>query len=775
MFLLLSPFFLMGLFFAGLLHVLVSKKQISAMVGDPGMKGVFISSALGITIPVCTCGVAPVGVELKRKGASRPAIISFLITTPETAVDAIMVTFGLLGPAMAIARPIFAYCMGIIGGFFGIGLLTDADQPLKSDQPIKCSHPHDHEHHSCELAEHLEENEPDFVGFHCLKNSLVHAPKRVWHRVSHSSSLYSWYRPEVSLPPQTQETLTPKEGPVLPLREIWSRIFNYSYKQLADEVLPGLIIGMLFAFLIFLLLPENLAKYGLGQGFFSYLLMLAAGMPLYVCASASTPIAAALIYQGVSPGAAMVFLLAGPATNTTTITILGRYFGARFLNVYLFSVMVGGVVSGMLFDRILHAFDLHVVANVSPTHGSITGIIQWASASALITLIIWRSWKGNLRGEFQELLENMRALLPVRGRSLLYALPIAFLVYLASGLTTVPPGAVGYVKIFGKVTDRNLKPGLHYIPPAPFAKMDLWYHAHPYQVTIGVPLAEMATGKHTQPELSSKLAQVAEAEEKEHQMPTAFEAKADPVFSYSEPISSDFFTGDENLLNISASVQYSISDPYKYFYQVSDQQVVIADLLRKSIFDSTASGAIMKLLSADREEYNQMISKDLTSKLEELGAHLISVNVTNLHPPVETLFSFRDVVSAREDRETADLKALKFLTETVLRTRGDAQVEVQRATALALSERLKAEGKTISIKARAEIVSGYRELLEELLWLETSERALSKQELYLLPPGYPPQKFSLWKNALVNTEEETSYKEEKSKKEESNHGSKKSS
>jgi uncharacterized membrane protein YraQ (UPF0718 family)/regulator of protease activity HflC (stomatin/prohibitin superfamily) len=789
MFLLLSPYFLMGLFLAGLLHVLASKRQISAMIGDQGMKGVLISSTLGITVPICTCGVAPLGVELQRKGASRPAIISFLITTPETAIDTIMVTLGLMGPFMAISRPIFAYCMGIAGGFFAIGILKDEEKTEEIEK--QCEICHDSEHHANEVLD-IDQNELDFVGFKTFYHSILYIPKRIKNKIADSAKLYSWYRPQISLP---EHRVCKAPSDTLPLSEIFRRVFNYSFKQLADEVLPGLILGMGIALLIFYVLPDDLSKYGLGKGFFSYFIMLAIGMPLYVCASASTPIAAAFIFQGVSPGAAMVFLLAAPSTNLTTLAILGRYFGMRFLNVYLFTVMVGGVLSGMLFDYLLHTFDWKVVANLAPARGPIAGMIEWGSAIALISLIIWRSWKGRVGSEFREMTGNLGETLPrlngidpsepwyanfsKHSRLVRFGLPLALLIYTATGLTVVPIGAVGYVRLFGHVVERDLKPGLHYIPPQPIAVMDLFYSAYPYQVTVGVIIPDEEKAKNeksteqnievnNQPILINQAAY-----DKQAQVDIVTEDKENPSKKFglgplkngtvADQARGEFFSGDENLLDVAISVQYTVANPYKYFYRINSPESFVADRLRSKTLDMATTGKIIKLLSQQREEFEESVKENLIPDFEQIGAKIVTLNIVWLHPPAKTMYAFRDTMSAREDRETSNLKALKMMVETILSTRGNAQVEVQRAEALALSEKLQAEGMAISIEARAQIVSQYRKILEDLLWIETSERVMSKREVYLLPPSVSPQKFSLWKNAhnfkRLSEEKEKNHKE----------------
>jgi len=927
MFLLLSPFLLMGLFLAGLLHVLVSKKQMNKIAGDQGMKSVFLAEFLGVFLPLCTCGVAPLAVELKRKGASKTAIIAYLITAPETAIDAILITLGLLGPAMAIARPISACFLGMLGGFFAIGILRDDDKTTPSlshghthDHGDGHAHTHDHEHAHTRTDGHTHDHthphthdhshdhghghthgghacvtdpmadEPDYVGFRNCYRSIKQIPARCRKRIHTSPFFYSWYRADVSTPHHAASKSPALAPHTYTLSEIFRRVFNYSYARLADDILPGLLIGLTITFFIFLLLPEDLGKYGMSHGLLPYLIMSIAGAPLYVCASASTPIAAALVAKGLTPGAALVFLLTGPAVNITTVTILTRHFGKKFMSVYLGSVMAGGLTAGILFDCFLRAMDIHVQANIEPSKSGLASLLEWGAGFLLISLIIWRFWKGNLRESFHNMFLTIKTGLPrvnglepssswrdhfsFRSRLMRYILPLVICIYLATGFSIVPIGAVGYVRIFGRVAWRDLSPGLHYIPPHPFAHLDLWYPTFPRQVEVGlIRSKENKTNngnspsnqtrnlqQKTDPSLaaSNNILATGEPSSASLQLPSQQENKsANPANTtpgitanaednsqnwhpaYSEKIdvggigfgadhkedgsdslqknytqkelnndaasavaneenstddpgrkqitavdSAPFLSGDEFLADLVVSAQYFITDPYRYFYQINDPEKIIQDYLAMSIRDAAASGALLEMLTFKREEFEKAIIKNLLAflnDLEKLGSgkpliSLLALNVVDMHPPHEALFAFRDVLSAEEGRETDNLKALKAMTEIIMRSNGDAQIEIQRAQALAFSEEAIAKGKSVDLIARAEVVAQHRNLLENLLWLQTSERALAKQELLLLPPGNPPQAFKLWKSAKgpkkTNSHEEKNGLS-KSKSKETSHDKKK--
>ncbi len=353
-FLLLAPFMLIGLLLAGMLHVFIPRYMIQRLMGGRGLLSVITSAALGIPLPICSCAVVPVSIELRRKGASKPSIMSFLITTPESGSDSILITWGLLGPFMAIARPIASFFSALLAGFFAIVLLKDSNEDNRQKHVDSDCNDHCYDHGE----ESLDDNEEYMGIFLSLK-----------------------------------------------------RIFSYAFKKMADEIVFSLLVGLLLAGLIIVAFPDNLAMYGLSEGIIPMLVLLAASVPLYMCASASTPVAAALIVKGISPGAAMVFLLAGPATNITTIVMLTRQFGGGFVRVYLACIIAGALISGYAFDYLLVLSGIHIVPRMSIDSHSVINAFQWISALLLIVLMIWRFWNGAARTGFKDLSNNAAVLL----------------------------------------------------------------------------------------------------------------------------------------------------------------------------------------------------------------------------------------------------------------------------------------------------------------------------------------------------------------------------
>lgn len=378
-FLLLAPLMLIGLLMAGILHILIPRRIIQHLMGGKGLVSVVKSAAFGIPLPICSCGIVPIAIELRRKGASKPSTMSFLITTPESGTDSILITWGLLGPFMAIARPIASFFSALLAGVFAICLFRDSDENDIGKQGNTGDDTGCYDHCQGEHKNDSFDTEENYVGI---------------------TGLY------VSIKSFIRGRMTNSAPDHIPLSQIIKRIWSYAFKEMADEIVFSLLVGLLLTGLIIVALPDNLAMYGLEKGIIPMLIMLAASVPLYMCASASTPIAAALIVKGISPGAAMVFLLAGPATNVTTIVMLTKQFGGRFVRVYLACIIAGALISGYVFDYLLILSETHIVPSMSMDSHSIISTFQWVSALLLIALMAWRFWNGAARTGLKDLFNN---------------------------------------------------------------------------------------------------------------------------------------------------------------------------------------------------------------------------------------------------------------------------------------------------------------------------------------------------------------------------------
>jgi len=282
-----SPYLLFGFLIAGVLSVCVSPQWVERHLGRRGLGPVLKASLFGVPLPLCSCSVIPVSASIRRHGASRAATSAFLLSTPQTGVDSIAVTYALLGPIFAVFRPLAALMTGLLGGYL-VQLFDQSDRSGDPDQlkPIACAEP-------------------------CC-------------RTGDSSSLLL-------------------------------RILRYGFVNLPRDIGVALLIGVVIAGGMAVLVPEgHLAAY-IGSGVTSILLMMAAGAPVYVCATASVPLAAGAIHMGASPGAALAFLIAGPATNAATFTTIWKLLGRRTAALYLATVAASAIAGGLVLDWLIPA------------------------------------------------------------------------------------------------------------------------------------------------------------------------------------------------------------------------------------------------------------------------------------------------------------------------------------------------------------------------------------------------------------------------------------
>lgn len=311
-----SPYLILGFFFAGLLHVFFPKQKVTKYLGKGNKTSVINASLLGVPLPLCSCGVIPTGISFFKHGASKGSTVSFLISTPQTGVDSILVTYSLLGLPFALIRPVIAFISGVFGGFF-----TNAVTKNENEE-------------------------------------------------------------EVSIPIEKIEKLT--------FRQKIHEMFRYAFVEFLQDISNWLIIGLVLAAIVSVIVPPDFFAAYHGNDFLGKIIILIAAIPIYVCATASVPIAAVLILKGLSPGAALVFLMAGPATNAATITMIGKVLGRKTLFSYLISIIGGALIFGTLVDWLLPSswFELSPLSGSPHQHEMLPYWLNISSSVLLVLLII---------------------------------------------------------------------------------------------------------------------------------------------------------------------------------------------------------------------------------------------------------------------------------------------------------------------------------------------------------------------------------------------------
>lgn len=338
-----SPWLLAGLGLAGVVHAVLPRGLLRRHLGGRGPWPVVRASLLGVPLPLCSCGVIPVAAGLRRDGVGRGAAAAFTISTPQTGEESIPLTWALLGPAFAIARPVAAVVTAVVAG-----LLIDGLDPKgkPGGEPGSAGHGSDG-------AEGDEGDEgDDRAGGRRVRLAILNG--------GGGGAVGALGGGEAG---------DGAAGDGAAGDGLGGRVMaaaRYGYWTLVVELAPWLAVGMALSALVPVLIPEGWIESTIGRGPLAMVAMLVVGVPLYVCATSSTPLAASLVAAGLSPGAAMVLLLAGPATNTATMAWVIKDLGWRALAIYLGVISVTAVGTGMVFDA---AFEVTGAVTRGLAHG----------------------------------------------------------------------------------------------------------------------------------------------------------------------------------------------------------------------------------------------------------------------------------------------------------------------------------------------------------------------------------------------------------------------
>lgn len=358
-----SPFLLFGFAVAALLHAFIPPRMLLSFLGRGKVRPTLTAAAVGIPLPLCSCSVVPTALAIREKGASPGATLAFFISTPETGVDSIALTYGIMGPfgpILAVARPAAAGVSAITAG-----LALDAIAQNSSPDPSGLS---------------------EFTQFGGEKKSPAPSACCSTPSAPGANACCSETSAEQSAASLSDPSRHEPEG-----RDVMGlpRRLGHSFTQLFDEIAWLIALGLACSAIIAAALPEDLGLSGrLGNPLIEMGLAILIGLPMYVCATASTPLAAALIAKGLSPGAALVFLLVGPATNIGTIAIVRRMLGNLATVIYLASIIGVSVVFGLGVNWLCQDLTLDFSAN---PHDHSEGFLGMVSATFLWFLLIWRA------------------------------------------------------------------------------------------------------------------------------------------------------------------------------------------------------------------------------------------------------------------------------------------------------------------------------------------------------------------------------------------------
>ncbi|CAM3573570.1 putative permease [Vibrio aerogenes CECT 7868] len=345
---------ILGLGVAGLLQTFVKSDYLGRHLKGQGLLPAVKAAVLGIPLPLCSCGVIPAAVGLRRAGASKGATTAFLISTPETGVDSIAVSYALLGPFMTVIRPVAAICSAIAAAVF-----VNLGERKKTAQAITIKT--------------------------AVQYSMA-APLATKASFSPSPQIQQAHQPAPSC-----HCCHSKKTPSSLGGRIWQGQV-YAFTELLGDLSLWLIVGLIASACVIAFVPENtLAE--ISQGGWAMVIMALIGVPMYICASASTPLAAGLMLAGVSPGATLVFLLAGPATNVATLGIVRKEMGTRTLIGYLTGVIGVAIGFGYLTNFLVGFWQIDIGSELGHSHAFMPAWMVWSAALILAGLVLRDLWK----------------------------------------------------------------------------------------------------------------------------------------------------------------------------------------------------------------------------------------------------------------------------------------------------------------------------------------------------------------------------------------------
>lgn len=318
-----SPYILLGFFLAGVMHAFVPADLYHRYLGRKSFRSVLNAAILGIPIPLCSCGVIPTAMSLKKEGASKGATVSFLIATPQTGVDSIIATYSLMGLPFALIRPLAALFTSLFGG--QMVNIFDKDKEENAVKP--------------------------------------------------------------ATPVATKSSFGAKVV----------EVFRYAYIEMMQDIGRWLIVGLVVAGLITVFVPQSFFALFSDSSLLSMLIVLVFAIPMYLCATGSIPIAVALMMKGLSPGTALVLLMAGPAVNAASMLVVGKVLGKKTLLIYILSIILGSVLFGLGIDYLLPRewFTATVTEMASGSGSSVFNMICTAVLLVLLSVAMFMRFRQN--------------------------------------------------------------------------------------------------------------------------------------------------------------------------------------------------------------------------------------------------------------------------------------------------------------------------------------------------------------------------------------------
>ncbi|MSQ60122.1 MAG: hypothetical protein EXR36_10890 [Betaproteobacteria bacterium] len=695
-----SLFLLLGFLLAGVLVVFVPQKLLSRLLGAGKIKSVLWASSIGAPLPLCSCGVLPTALSLRKQGATPGATVSFLIATPETGVDSISITYALMDPIITVFRPlaavVTAVAAGIATNFLGIPAVSA--QPAGPVPPaLGQGGPEQHSGH-----DHARDHGEHMHDAHGPSNYAT----RIWRGIG--------------------------------------QVNHYAFRDLLDETSYWLVLGFVLSGLIAVALPTAFLDQYLANEFTSMLVMLMIGIPIYICASASTPLAAALVLKGLNPGAALVFLLAGPATNIGSLVVLAKFLGARILSIYLGAIVIVTLAAGFALNWIYRTWQIDPAASFGRTTEILPEPLKIAGAVSLIALLLLSMRRARVPQEWTWLgREFLRiSLIFIRGRlARRVTLTAAGLMYLMSGLYIAGPGEQAVESRFGVLLSPALGPGLHYRFPWPIQTHHIVSASQVQRIETG--FRELGTSEAASPAKGSTLTVAG------WNNPTPEVIKGTGTWFQKEISAEDesfFLTGDGNLIKLRSALEFRVKDPIAYLSAAVDPAAYARSETLGALRAVVATTQIDALYTTQRGEIEGMVAKAIQQNLEKVhsGIEVVAFRLLYVHAPDEVHDAFREVASAQEDKQRTINRAHIFAVEGVNEAKAEAATMIEQSLAFKEQQILRAQGDSAGFAVKLDEYRRAPELTRFRTQIEAIEEVLPGMRKFIQPGAGQVKELDLW-------------------------------
>ncbi len=742
-----SLYLLVGFALAGVFNVLFAHWQgLAERLKRGRIRSVLWATLIGAPLDLCSCSVLPVAMTLRRRGAKPGAVYSFVISVPEVDMVSILQTNALLGPVMAFVRPVTALITALVTGILAnflepwlekgrggsgeaVGEGADAEGASAEGtggaagscaaESCGCAGEAAHGPDSCGH----EHGETSQVGNLCHTpqvGNLCHTAEAgdLCHTHEHGQTSQAGNQCH-SHRLETGAT----SGSAAPVRSWARRAARFGFVEFFDDLIGSLLLGVILGGLIGVLLPKIGLDRFAGGSFIALVAMLLLAIPMYVCATASTPMAVGMIVGGVSPGAALVFLLAGPATNAAGILVLAREMGRRGVVLYVACIFAISLLAGAALDAALArgwatmpALTLAVATeSVSPIKvGGAVLMVLLTLASLRRTRLVRRMAAGL----------TARTGLPLTGPRLAFCMAlVGAAAYVGSGFFSVPPGSRGIVLKFGRITATDLPPGPHFNWPYPMGGRRIVAVDRVRRVELGF--------RSTQEEM------------------VLVDPSRDPYRD-----ESWMLTGNEDIIDIRWTVQYRPREGaaalQRYAFGVEDVGELVRSASEAAIREVVAVRGIDRLLTEDRAEVEERIREDVLGPMLDrwdAGVQIVDVQLVDVHAPAPVHPAFRDVASASEQKMGKINEALDTEGITLSRAKAGATERVETAKGRAAQIVARAEGDTALFLAQREAFARHPAVTRLESYLSRMDAVLPRLKKYVSLVGKDGAQIDLWMGA----------------------------